>query len=299
MPDEPVWGQFHRMARVNGLHRPEALEKLVPTKKQTFDRRWLTLEREVTYILAGTRRISGLYDYFRAHGVIPQFLSINYWLNNWLSLLFRWGLHHAVLYPSRVSIRSCSECASEDVEQFGFAWFRRGHQLPGVEWCLQHSCPLSQMSTGPNLFRGVDWLSFQVLSTRPPHSQPIPPFVHRYLRVLEWLRNFPSGRGWLEFARTMNFAAFGLDEFNGAAVGFREMVRSEAPTGWFQSHFVEPKPIRSRVFDCADSWQSPALALRAIPFKVFEFRQTILIDLTRKAAECGTKYWSASSAMRR
>lgn len=40
---------------------------------------------------------------------------------------------------------ACRACASEDVDRWGFSWYRRAHQIPGLEWCERHLMPLSRI----------------------------------------------------------------------------------------------------------------------------------------------------------
>jgi hypothetical protein len=38
---------------------------------------------------------------------------------------------------------ACRGCATDDVRCRGFSWYRRSHQIPGLEWCDTHRMPLS------------------------------------------------------------------------------------------------------------------------------------------------------------
>lgn len=48
----------------------------------------------------------------------------------------RW--HH----PHQHSAYLCRRCAEEDLNFWGFSYWRRSHQTPGVAWCPKHRCPL-------------------------------------------------------------------------------------------------------------------------------------------------------------
>lgn len=43
---------------------------------------------------------------------------------------------------------ACRACASEDVGRWGFSWYRRSHQVPGLEWCERHRMTLSWIDDG-------------------------------------------------------------------------------------------------------------------------------------------------------
>jgi hypothetical protein len=36
----------------------------------------------------------------------------------------------------------CPACAEGDIRRLGFPYWRRSHQIPGVEYCIEHDCPL-------------------------------------------------------------------------------------------------------------------------------------------------------------
>jgi hypothetical protein len=261
MPDEPAWGQFRRMAQENGLHGPKALKKLVPNGGSRDE--WLAVRRELAYLMSGKTPQEGLYDYFREHCIYPQLLAPKCWEGLWHSLVFRWASHHGNLYPSRLIVSSCPECAKEDIGQFGFAWYRQGHQLPGVDWCLRHSCSLYQAPTGVDLIRLTSWRSYQapLMSAEP---KPLPPFVYRYLRVLEWLRRFDNRGKWGEFEGVTNLIAFGPRKPNYDDIhAFRERIIAAAPHDWYRTHFVEPRQKQAPRISCYVGSQSPVLARQA------------------------------------
>lgn len=43
---------------------------------------------------------------------------------------------------------ACRACALEDLGRWGFSWYRRTHQVPGLEWCERHRMPLSWIDDG-------------------------------------------------------------------------------------------------------------------------------------------------------
>lgn len=57
------------------------------------------------------------------------------------SQFFALGLGKA-RQPRETHLRFCPSCWKEDIEQYGEAYWRRGHQLPGVLVCHHHKAPL-------------------------------------------------------------------------------------------------------------------------------------------------------------
>lgn len=54
----------------------------------------------------------------------------------------------------------CVACVQQDIEFRGYSYWRRGHQLPGVQWCQKHGEPLLSVSE-PNAFEFLPstWLT--------------------------------------------------------------------------------------------------------------------------------------------
>ena len=266
MPDEPAWGQFRRLALENGLHSSRALQKLV-TEGESRDR-WLAVRRQLTFFMSGTarpdrNRTYELGDYFKKHCIFPQLVGLNGWVKHWHDLVFRWAFHHGTHYPSTWVVRSCPECAKEDALQVGFAWYRQGHQLPGVDWCLRHGCSLFQVPTRVDLIRRTNWQSYQVPFTV-GKEHPLPPFAHRYLRALEWLRHPVHWSARSEFERQVNGLVFGADDASyeeEREVGV--LIERMAPQDWYRTHFVEPLEKLTRPIDSWKEQSNPGLALKA------------------------------------
>lgn len=69
--------------------------------------------------------------------------------------------------------RSCHECVITDEDQYGFAYWRRDHQLPGVLVCKTHGTPLLELPFGRDsiqrkifLWPNNDWNVRDAQSTR-------------------------------------------------------------------------------------------------------------------------------------
>lgn len=60
------------------------------------------------------------------------------------------GMHSARTHPMH-----CIQCVEEDLNFWGFAYFRRTHQIPGVNWCQKH---------GMALTKSTDWYAFDLES---------------------------------------------------------------------------------------------------------------------------------------
>lgn len=52
------------------------------------------------------------------------------------------AVKHAEVSVQRQKLRLCRSCVREDLDFWGYSYWRRSHQLPGVRWCLKHRCGL-------------------------------------------------------------------------------------------------------------------------------------------------------------
>jgi len=72
-------------------------------------------------------------------------------------LKFRLGLLTS-RFRAHHPIKVCSACMKLDRERYGTPYWHRGHQLPGVWVCLEHSTLLSESTSKSNGVRRFDWL---------------------------------------------------------------------------------------------------------------------------------------------
>jgi hypothetical protein len=243
MPDEPAWGQFRRLARENGILTLGALKRAATIGAVWPQDPQLGWRRQVLRLMAGTTERSELLSYFQAHCVFPQLLPSDYWMSRWPALLDQWGMHHATTYPSLMVIRSCRECSLEDAAELGFSWFRLGHQLPGVEWCARHSCGLNQASTGPRLLERDAFLHIQP-TTSALSAVPVPAFVHRYIRALDWLRARENRGSWKAMNSALTTSTGG--DCPPDAIALLKRITAMAPPEWYRLHFANAQAPAAR-----------------------------------------------------
>ncbi len=258
MPDEPAWGQFRRMSRENGIHCLGALKAAAKMGAIWPQAPLLDWRRQVLRLMAGTTQRSGLLSYFESHCVIPQLAPSNHWSSRWPALLDQWGSHHAAVYPSHLVIRFCGECSRQDIGQFGFAWYRLGHQLPGVEWCSRHACALNELLTGRDLLGATAFVHIQP-SPKRVSTAIIPSFVQRYLRAIDWLRASANRRRWKSiYTAIERLCGVSRGQEDGTVLA---RLITAAPSSWYKRHFLDARAIGHHPLRCQQYMQSPWLAL--------------------------------------
>lgn len=263
MPDEPIWGHFYRFARVNGFRSWQMLETAFPARKATGGGRHVRLRSAIVEYLAGGPAKRTLYEYFQAHSACPQMLTVGHWLFSWRYMLNRWAFHNADFFRAPLVVRSCSACAKADIADKGFTWFRRIHQIPGVDWCLQHSQPLHAQPAPMNFLTHARWEEIKI-SVRQAAQGELPSFVHRYIFAITWLAQSSGDSVRVDQLTT----ALDSVERERGRLPLQSLRLPGSPVSiatrdWYRSNFEDPVPSPSWALSIANHFTAPRLALRA------------------------------------
>jgi hypothetical protein len=100
---------------------------------------------------------------------------------------------HLRTYQKRAPLRIdgdqalfCPQCAAEDVAFWGFSYWRRGHQLPGVLCCSTHAMPLVVAGNRKCFDRCPDYfVSEQAQQCVQPEDDTAKAILLRYARIAE------------------------------------------------------------------------------------------------------------------
>lgn len=130
--EEHMLGWRGRLLRLSGRPIPEASFVVGPTRTSHISE------------LAALAKMSVL-QFARAHSVLPyvrMVVSDDVPVSPAGRREFTWA--NLPTYGShKGGPRFCSECAREDRQIHGIAYWRRSHQLPGFFWCTVHRIPLT------------------------------------------------------------------------------------------------------------------------------------------------------------
>lgn len=87
-------------------------------------------------------------DYARQHSLLPVLRIAARGDRN-----FAHGAAEGESFSKRLGMCSqrpgayvCPQCVKEDLEHWHFSWFRRTHQIQGVDWCPTHRTPLARVT---------------------------------------------------------------------------------------------------------------------------------------------------------
>ena len=99
-----------------------------------------------------------LQQFVRSHSLLPLFRmappkheGISHGDPSRMDIIERYGIRLWDL----IDARFCKDCIKEDLDFWGYAYWRRLHQLPGVCWCSKHGTQLAICSLGNLAFDGM------------------------------------------------------------------------------------------------------------------------------------------------
>ena len=183
MPDEIAQGHAGRLARLNGLVSARAMAGAVRNFADLRDED--TAHQILLKLLAYADDAAGD-DYCRHHSIFPHrrivsTLDPNEFLESQRKLFFRSQL------LAHDKPRFCKPCALSDFGKHGFSWYRRRHDIPGIDSCVIHGGVLHQVEAEePYLLLPHEVLARQSSSlVRDPkeRASTAPGFVRNYVRA--------------------------------------------------------------------------------------------------------------------
>jgi hypothetical protein len=140
-PDEFAPGYLSRRARCEGrddTFNPHCLRAIAPRASTS------TAKSEAVDHVAALASVSREV-LLLSHTLLPAFHAFS---DDYESHMDRPVKHH---YEAVVGVRSqkawnfCPECVREDQDFWWVTYWRRSHQLPGVQHCTKHACSLQSM----------------------------------------------------------------------------------------------------------------------------------------------------------
>lgn len=140
-PDEWLPGYIGRISRVNNLHRTRIWRELnLRAGSEQTSAPLKTWAAPLARVLG--RSIA---ETMTAHTLEPLLRALYPPLPSMGSVPHPYTLRAIRLVEAQAPDglpRLCRECVQEDIGFWGFSYWRRGHQTPGVRWCMKHDCDL-------------------------------------------------------------------------------------------------------------------------------------------------------------
>lgn len=157
MPDELSLGHAGRLAWLNECRSFNELYDLISSE---FPHQAKASGKSALPLLATASKMH-LHTYARMHSLIGL-AGLNY-LHPERYLSDDPRSTKRTYYTGRTANRTtaylCVACCEEDLHTWHSSWYRRIHQIPGVDWCPKHASPLSKVTTA-HPFRRVphEWV---------------------------------------------------------------------------------------------------------------------------------------------
>ncbi|HSH96841.1 MAG: TniQ family protein [Methylophilaceae bacterium] len=102
-------------------------------------------------------------------------------------------IDYNIFRTSGINPGFCRNCIQQDLSKHGYSYWRREHQVPGIDWCPEHEEPL-QRTSDPNAFENlpIDFLNSQNFATEQIEQRPeAGSLVDRYIKISLALINNP------------------------------------------------------------------------------------------------------------
>lgn len=232
MPDEVAWSHLGRNAWVNSSSsRSQLLTAILGLTNPGAPRsRWAVALAKMAGLSKG--------DYIVKHsmeGLLRLDLTDE-------GVLGSTGRRHGALEalsPFPHGGMACQECRSLDIQEYGFSWFRRVHQLPGIDICYEHDCDLKTV-VSRTLADHIEALNAgQIFSIKGMAGWRSNRFVRRYREYLSDAIELNRPVDWIsirrELVRTID-AIRGRRNFDRHEPIVRCVMKAGADQ-WFLRHF--------------------------------------------------------------
>lgn len=240
MPDEFILGYLGRIGTVNGIEGETAIRLLL--KEWYVQPPGRNSKATLLEQLAYASKIDP-HQFACHHTLIPVYRAVASHLHenkhgnpNDFGLL---SAHAPRLLRDDVQI--CSECVKEDLNYLGFSFWRRSHQLPGIDWCQKHAVGLHSLSAKSHFFKQPSY-SINYAQEILDHQEEVESnaVIKRYEELLNNVLDFPRPIPPLAIANLLAEKALQLDlrvSLRGVKEVFSDIALDSLPLSWIKKHF--------------------------------------------------------------
>lgn len=133
----------------------------------------------------------------------------------------------------------CEECVKEDINYLGFSFWRRSHQLPGVDWCLKHQTPLCETQIKDNFYQQPAYHLANKNFKKADISSIQNPFVLKYVQLIQNIFDLPKSIKHLDIALERKLKTLQSQTPKNCNSGrLSEIVLRDFPIDWLKKHFI-------------------------------------------------------------
>lgn len=238
LPDEYIKGHLGRLRAINGF---ESSEQLVRQLSEQHRRDCKEEKSAPTHKLIAAMLKTEPEHYLRQHSLLPftRVVTRKKDETNTFSN-FVTARPYAIFQQERPAAYFCQACIKHDKSSMGFSYWRRLHQIPGIDICLKHEVPLY-------------FVKYDYAFEREPHrwrnrAEQTPselieisdsPLIRRYIRVAEILLTSEK-RAWSHAASTaltIKVKSLGLRiSPQGNSDNISDFLKQKLPEAWSKSY---------------------------------------------------------------
>ena len=176
MPDEDLRGYWGRVLRLNAVPTDQCSEERFRAQVRCKHGLRDPGRSNVAEAICAIANID-LATLLRAHSLVPLHGAVagSVVAVDWRDISARpWKLQQFTMNQQRHSVHGCAGCVQEDLDFWGFTYWRRTHLIPGVLRCAKHNRPLFRVEQLP---------TWQLM----PHEAPVSSGGSRWERLTQAL----------------------------------------------------------------------------------------------------------------
>lgn len=244
LPDEFVLGYRARVRILNGFTTNDSMMRALLPNAQ-----WSIASQTGTPPVVALANISGTdcIEFVCRHSMIPFVRAIvrrdpkqGHGDPKGGARLMRSGVREL-----RGAAYFCPDCAKEDMDFWGIPYWRRSHQIPGIDWCLKHGHRL-QCTDKESFDQLPPGLEFNIADCS-RSEEADHPVIRRYGEIIEGLMDRKTPIFCTDVGRILGKAA----QLYGLRISPRgrrqlpsDLAKEKVPSAWLSRHFphVASKP---------------------------------------------------------
>jgi|GEM_PF-6438622 len=295
MPDEFFMGYLGRLTHINGLGNTSNTNKILSA--------WVKQSHPEANVVPAAYSLPKLLDidvetFIRQHTFAPitgAIKSKTVQRNAEVTARQNSNLQGMLITTSKKIKKAacfCASCVKEDIDYLGFSFWRRSHQLSGIDWCLKHNVPLREVNEdAPYEIQPANYLMNKRFTEVNIESHTADPVVLRYAQLIQDA---------LELAVPLDFKVTGQvlfkqsKEFNirtsakGNKKTLSDLMIEQLPDYWLSKHFPNLKKERHGTYlssfddvlrlngngkSCMNTLLAAAVLFKNADEAIFEFTQ--------------------------
>lgn len=255
MPDEFFLGYQCRLAIINGNLSLKETNSLIGRWIRETNQAVKLNAYPVAFSLATLLEIS-LEEFVHRHTLVALSSSIKTSRITKLKTIDENAALKSLQAVSSIRLRSsacfCKECVKEDMDYLGFSFWRRSHQLVGVDWCAKHNISLYEVHS-EDAYR---WTPSVYLNTNNYNS--LESYNHREHAVISRFSQLMNDV--LDLKQTLDFKITSQVILNqskkhnvrgsyaGSKKTLSDLMIEKLPAIWLQKHFPNLKKEKQGTF---------------------------------------------------